>query len=86
MEIFKALLRFLGHFVTGTVIFLLLAMFAYGVDRLMVFLASQGASQFTLNVLGYLSHGTMVLDAGLVFIYAIVSVYRFIQEVHKDRK
>jgi len=52
----------------------------------MVFLASQGASQFTLNVLGYLSHGTMVLDAGLVFIYAIVSVYRFIQEVHKDKK
>lgn len=67
------------HLVFGTLIFIVLASIAVGLDLAAGYMVGLGITEFTHKALEFTAHGMLVLDLVLFLIYLITSSYRLVK-------
>lgn len=75
--------HFLGHTLVGTAVFVIVGTPAIGLSLLMEFLETLHVSTFTIQVLSFLEHGILLVDAMLFLVYLGVTAYQAMQEMIK---
>lgn len=73
----------LWHLIYGTIIFVVLASVAVGLDLAANAMLRLGVSSFTHKVLALTAHSMLVVDTVLFFIYLATSSVRLIKEMLK---
>ncbi|MGJ7483612.1 hypothetical protein ACSFA2_00030 [Variovorax sp. LT2P21] len=73
---FAATVHFATHAAFGSIIFLIIALPAYGLGELVRWLAKQGASPYVINVLTALEYFIITADALLLAVLIIKSLYK----------
>jgi hypothetical protein len=80
---YTPIVNFAIHSLVGTVIFLIVALPALGLDWLVHFAETAGASAFVIAVLAQLEHAILVFDAVAVLLYIAISTIKEIKELLK---
>ena len=73
----------LVHMATATVVFLVLALLAVGLDLLTGVFAKLGASTFTLNVLSFTTHAMLCVDTVLFLVHLAKASVLFVRGLWK---
>ena len=75
--------RFLGHILTSTTIFVIIALPAVGLSFLIAYLEGVGVSGPTLVILTFLKYAILVLDVFLCAAYLSISAFKAVREMLK---
>jgi predicted membrane channel-forming protein YqfA (hemolysin III family) len=78
---YTPILNFATHALVGTLIFLIVALPAIGLEHLVHMAEGWGTSAFVVSVMVFLERAILVLDAGAVLLYILVSTYKEIKEM-----
>lgn len=73
----------LVHMATASVVFLVLALLAVGLDLLTGVFARLGASAFTLNVLSFTTHVMLIADTVLFLVHLAKASVLFVKGLWK---
>lgn len=74
------IVHFLTHAVVGSVIFVLVALPAWGLDLLVELLQAHHVQTYTAHVLGLLADAIVTLDAALVLAYFGLAAWKALKE------
>lgn len=78
---YTPILNFATHAIVGTFIFLIVALPAICLEHLVHAAEGWGTSAFVISVMVCLERTILVLDAGAVLLYILVSTYKEIKEM-----
>lgn len=81
----KPIGRFLGHIIGCAIAFSIVAICATGVDNLVIVLKGRNASEFTVWIMGGLSHIMMVIDTVMLLGCIVISTGRFVIGFYKGQ-
>lgn len=73
----------LWHILTGTMVFILLALVAVALDLASVYVAGLGVSTFTHKTLEYTAHLMLIVDVVLFLVYLASSSWQLLKEITK---
>ena len=79
----KPIVHFATHTAVGSVIFVVIALPAYGIGQLVHWLTNQGASNYVVNVLTLLEHAIVTLDALLLFWHLVTTGIAAMKELNQ---
>lgn len=78
---YKRIVNFATHAFIGTLIFLIVALPAIGLQHLVHIAEGWGTSAFVISVMVFLERAILVLDAGAVLLYLLINTYKEIKEM-----
>jgi predicted membrane channel-forming protein YqfA (hemolysin III family) len=78
---YTPILNFATHAIVGTLVFLIVALPAIGLEHLVHMAEGWGTSAFVISVMVFLERAILVLDAGAVLLYILVSTYKEIKDM-----
>lgn len=78
---YKPIINFATHAFVGTLIFLIVALPAIGLEHLVHMAESWGTSDFVISTMVFLERAILVLDAGAVLLYILISTYKEIKDM-----
>lgn len=79
----KKINKELLHVVFGAFFFIVLGVFAVGLDLLAAYTVKLGVSAFTAKLLSVSAHALAVLDLFLFFVHTFVTGYKLVKEMKK---
>lgn len=80
-KVVRAIVRFAGHTFAGVAMFAIFGSAAVAMSLLVKVLAFTGVDPFVIDVLTFVEHSILVLDAGAFLIFMIVIAIRFFKEM-----
>ena len=69
------------HIVVGALIFVLIAMPAFGLGALVQYLATQGAATYVIQVLTFLEYAIVTIDAMAFLVYLVITGINAVREM-----
>ena len=78
---YKPIVNFATHAFVGTLVFLIVALPAIGLEHLVHMAEGWGTSSFVISVMVFLERAILVLDAGAVLLYISISTYKEIKDM-----
>lgn len=80
-KIIRAIVRFAGHTVAGVAMFMIFGSSAVAMALLVKALSFTCVDPFVIDVLTFVEHSILIIDAILFLIYMIVMAIRFFKEM-----
>ena len=77
------IVHFATHTIVGSMIFIIIGGPAIGLSMLVKYLSTLGVPEFTLNVLNFLEHAILLIDALLFSVYLAFTAYSAFKEMWK---
>lgn len=77
---FAPVAHFAAHSVVGSLVFIIIALPAFGLGHLVKWLDLQGTSAYVLAVLTYLEYAIVTIDALAFFWHLLYSAYKAFKE------
>lgn len=75
--------HFAGHAIVGSLVFVIIALPAFGLGQLVKWLALNGTSTYILNVLTFLEYAIVTIDAVAFLWHLLYSTYNAFKESMK---
>lgn len=79
----QPIVHFTTHTAVGSVIFVIIALPAYGLGQLVHWLTGQGAAPYVVGVLTLLEYAIVTLDALLLLWHVVTTGVAAIKEMHQ---
>ena len=79
----KPIVHFTTHTAVGSMIFVIIALPAYGLGQLVTWLTSQGASSYVVEVLTLLEYAIVTLDALLLLWHLVTTGITAMKEMNQ---
>jgi cytochrome b561 len=73
---FSTIAHFAAHSIVGSLVFVIIAIPAFGLGLLVNWLETQGASSYVLAVLTYLEYAIVTIDALAFFWHLVYTAYK----------
>jgi hypothetical protein len=75
--------HFAAHAIVGSMVFIIIALPAFGLGQLVNWLSTQGTSDYVLAVLTFLEYAIVTLDAAAFMWHLMYSTYKAFKESMK---